>query len=242
MKWENGWPVIGIDKDGDGKGEPVLRYKKPNVGKAYPIQTPAESDEFNGAKLGLQWQWMANPKATWAFVTSNGSLRLFSDKLPEGVKNLWDAPNVLLQKFPAEEFMVTTKMTFKPNLKLEAERAGLIIMGLRYASIGVKSSKEGNYIVHSVCKEAAKGKVETEKQLLLATNATVYFRVKVTKAAKCNFSYSFDGTNFTAAGEEFTAEPGRWKGAKVGLFCTRETQINDAGWVDVDWFRVEPLR
>jgi beta-xylosidase len=242
MKWENGWPVIGIDKDGDGKGEPVLRYKKPNVGKAYPIQTPAESDEFNGAKLGLQWQWMANPKATWAFVTSNGSLRLFSDKLPEGVKNLWDAPNVLLQKFPAEEFMVTTKMTFKPNLKLEAERAGLTIMGLRYASIGVKSGKEGNYIVHSVCKEAAKGKVETEKQLLLATNATVYFRVKVTKAAKCNFSYSFDGTNFTAAGEEFTAEPGRWKGAKVGLFCTRETQINDAGWVDVDWFRVEPLR
>ena len=36
MKWINDWPVIGVDKDGDGKGEPVLNYKKPNVGKQYP--------------------------------------------------------------------------------------------------------------------------------------------------------------------------------------------------------------
>ena len=33
MKWVNDWPIIGIDKDGDGCGEPVLTYKKPNVGK-----------------------------------------------------------------------------------------------------------------------------------------------------------------------------------------------------------------
>src|SRR5215203_6122547 len=124
MKWINDWPVIGLDNDGDGKGEPVLRYKKPNVGKTYPRQTPAESDEFNGNALGLQWQWMANPKPTWAFVYS-GHLRLYSDKLPDGAKNLWDGPNVLLQKFPAEEFTVTTKVSFKPNTKLENEKAGL---------------------------------------------------------------------------------------------------------------------
>lgn len=27
MKWVDDWPVIGIDKDGDGCGEPVLTYK-----------------------------------------------------------------------------------------------------------------------------------------------------------------------------------------------------------------------
>ena len=33
MKWlENDWCVIGVDKDGDGCGEPVATYKKPNVG------------------------------------------------------------------------------------------------------------------------------------------------------------------------------------------------------------------
>ncbi|HLF47686.1 MAG TPA: family 43 glycosylhydrolase, partial [Chitinophagaceae bacterium] len=78
MKWMNEWPVIGNDKDGDRKGEPGLSYKKPNVGKVYPVITPAESDEFNSATLGLQWQWQANPKQGWAFTTSQGYLRMFS--------------------------------------------------------------------------------------------------------------------------------------------------------------------
>ena len=47
MIWkDNGFPVIGIDKDGDGIGEPVLEYKKPKVSGTFPVQTPAESDEF----------------------------------------------------------------------------------------------------------------------------------------------------------------------------------------------------
>ena len=70
MKWVNDWPVIGIDPDGDGKGEPVLTHKKPTVagpatGKQFPIATPPESDEFNTPSLGLQWQWQANPKGIW---------------------------------------------------------------------------------------------------------------------------------------------------------------------------------
>ncbi|MDQ6609986.1 MAG: glycoside hydrolase, partial [Bacteroidota bacterium] len=227
--------------DGDGKGEPVLHFKKPNVGKVYPIQTPAESDEFGGTSLGLQWQWMANPKATWAFLY-NGSLRLFSDKLPDSARNLWEAPNVLLQKFPAEEFMVTTRLTFKPNTKLENEKAGLVVMGFSYAGLALKSKKDGIYLMQTVCKDAVKGKSEKESIVMKMTDSTVYFRVKVTKGAKCNFSYSIDGKTFINAGEEFTAEVGRWIGAKVGLFCTRESQTNDSGWADVDWFRVEKVQ
>jgi beta-xylosidase len=40
LKWVNDWPVIGVDTDGDGTGEPVTTYKKPNVGKSYPPVTP----------------------------------------------------------------------------------------------------------------------------------------------------------------------------------------------------------
>jgi beta-xylosidase len=61
MKWVNDWPVMGTDKDGNGIGEPVMTYKKPNVGKTFSLTTPADSDEFNSAQLGLQWQWQANP-------------------------------------------------------------------------------------------------------------------------------------------------------------------------------------
>ena len=66
IKWVNDWPVIGEDKDGDGKGEPVMTFKKPNAGKPYPAPFIPESDEFNKPLLGLQWQWQANPQQGWA--------------------------------------------------------------------------------------------------------------------------------------------------------------------------------
>jgi beta-xylosidase len=243
MKWVNDWPVIGIDKNADGKGEPVLNYKKPNVGNKYPISSPQESDEFNDNQIGMQWQWMANAKPTWAFPNATaGSLRLFSDKWPDSANNLWQSPNVLLQKFPAEEFMATVKMTFKPNERLENEKAGLTVMGFSYANITLKSKKDGIYLVYTVCKDAEKGMKEKETTLTKATDKTVYLRVKVSEQGKCTFSYSFDGKDFTSAGEELRAEVGRWIGAKVGIFCTRETQINDSGFADFDWFRVEAVK
>ncbi|GAB3906086.1 glycoside hydrolase family 43 protein [Mucilaginibacter boryungensis] len=239
MQWKDNWPVIGTDKDGDGKGEPVSVYKKPNVGKVYPIETPAESDEFNGNTLGLQWQWMANQQATWSYLNpAKGSLRLYSDKLPETAKNLWGASNVLLQKFPADEFTATSKLTFTPNAKLENEKAGLTVMGFSYANLAVKSKKDGLYLVYTACKDADKGKSEEEKTISKLDNPTVYLRVKISTGAKCDFSYSLDGKSFTSAGNTFQAEVGRWIGAKVGLFCTRESQTNDSGYADVDWFRV----
>lgn len=239
MKWINDWPVIGDDKDGDGKGNPVTTWKKPNVKKTYPIQTPAESDEFDATTLGFQWQWMANSKPTWFYMNpSIGCLTLYSDII-DTTKNLWFAPNVLLQKFPAEEFTATTKFTFKPNTRLENEKAGLTVMGFSYASLALKSKKDGIYLVHTICKDALKNTHEAEKVITKITNPTIYLKVKISHGAKCQFSYSLEGTTFTNVGEEFQAEVGRWIGAKVGIFCTRETQTNDSGYANFDWFRVD---
>lgn len=164
--WKNNWPVIGSDKDDDGKGEPVLVYKKPNVGKTYPIETPVESDEFNGNTLGLQWQWMANAQSNWYYMNpSKGALRLYSDKMPEGAKNLWGAGNVLLQKFMAPEFEATTKMTFTPNIKLE-EKAGLTIMGFNYAGIAVKNKKMAYTLFLIIAKMQIRATQKKRKPLL----------------------------------------------------------------------------
>ncbi len=242
MKWINDWPVIGIDKDGDGKGEPVVNYKKPNVGKRYPVTTPQESEEFNGNFLGLQWQWMANFKSTWAFMNpSKGVLRMYSDKIPDSAKNLWDVSNILLQKFPADEFMATTKFTFSPNPKLENEKAGLVVMGFSYAYLALDRMQDGIYLLHVVCKDADRAQKENKKLTRKVSDSTIYLRVKITKGAKCKFSYSIDGKEFIDAGDEFQAEPGRWIGAKIGIFCTRETQTNDSGYADFDWFRIESI-
>jgi len=239
MRWVNDWPVIGIDKDGDGKGEPVMFYRKPTTGKVYPVTTPGESDEFDQNELALQWQWPANPTPVWSFCNpSKGLLRLFSDK-SDSAANLWFAPNILQQKFPAEKFTVTVKMNFTPNVKLENEKAGLAILGLDYASIALKSGKDGINIVYAVCSNADKNTPESELVVAKLERSTIYLRVTVMPGARCQFSYSLDNVSFNNTGTMFTARAGRWKGARFGLFCTRQTQTNDAGYADIDWVHVE---
>jgi beta-xylosidase len=235
MKWINDWPVIGTDKDSDGKGEPVLAHRKPNVGKKYPVVTPVETDEFNTASLGLQWQWHANPSAHYYLTGTH--LRLFSNDLPDGFKNYWDVPNLLLQKFPAEEFTATAKIIFKP--KTEEEKLGFIVMGADYAYLSIIKKNDGNYISYVSCKRADKGSSETE-QRSEKISGEIYLRVKVSKGAICRFSYSTDGSIYKTAGDDFTAVPGRWIGAKLGFFFTRKNKTNDSGAADIDWFRIEP--
>ena len=133
MTWQNDWPVIGLDADGDGTGQPVLTYRKPRIkGPAQPLATPPTSDEFGENTLGRQWQWHANPQDYWAYPNGpQGYLRLYSVQVPDGYRNLWQAPNLLLQKLPAEAFTATTRLTFTP--RVEGEQVGLLVMGLDYA-------------------------------------------------------------------------------------------------------------
>ena len=237
IKWINDWPVIGIDKDADGKGEPVIVYKKPNVGITYPINTPVESDEFNLPKLGLQWQWQANPQTGWAFPTANGNLRMFSVYQPDSINNLWNLPNILAQKLPAEEFVARLKVTFNP--KFNDERFGLIMFGADYAYISLEKKQDAMYVV---CKEnikADKNNAETEISKFPVSGNDFYLQVTVQKGAVCYFSFSEDGKEFTTIAKPFAAKPGRWVGAKIGMFCLRNNITNDAGFADVDWFRID---
>ena len=68
MTWtEEDWPVIGIDRDGDGVGEPVQEYRKPDL-KGSGCFQPATGDDFRALDLGLQWQWQGVPSPYWSFV------------------------------------------------------------------------------------------------------------------------------------------------------------------------------
>jgi len=243
MKWTNDWPVIGVDLDGDGKGEPVMTYQKPNVGSQSAIQTPPDSDEFDGMAIGKQWQWQANPKSSWMFLNkAAGTLRLYSAQIPDSVINLWKVPNLLLQKFPAENFTATTKLVFHPQTKIANEKVGLVIMGMSYAELSLVSTDSGINLQYATCKDAEKGATPNEKILLQNIPGNIYLRVTVSTGAKAVFSYSMDGIKFTALPESFQAVPGKWIGAKIGIFNTRKTVTNDAGSADFDWFRFDPIQ
>lgn len=249
MKWVNDWPVIGVDKDGDGCGDPVSRYRKPKIGKTYPIETPVESDEFDTRKLGLQWEWHANYQDVFGFTTNMGYARIYGHELSPHFKNFWEVPNLLMQKFPAEEFTATAKL--KVSAKDDGQLSGLIIMGWDYSWIGVEKQGEKFLLKQAVCKDAEQGNLEQVSTLAVLEPSRkfeaglfpnyereIYIRVHVDKGAYCRFSYSLDGKKFTEAGTLFKARQGKWIGAKVGMFSVTP-HGKERGWVDVDWFRLE---
>jgi beta-xylosidase len=230
--WRDGFPVIG------NNGEPVARFRKPNVGKSYPFTTPQDSDEFNASTLGPQWQWHANFDPTWAFqYPSRGVLRMNSVQEPEGYKNLWDLPNLLLQKLPAEEFLATAKLRLEP--RFQGERFALVVMGLDYSLIGVNFRDGKLYISQATARDADKGGTETESTPVEVPSRDIHLRVSVAKNAMCTFSFSVDGKTFLPVGTPFKAREGRWIGAKLGFVFTRPGKFNDAGTADIDWFRFE---
>lgn len=239
VKWVNDWPVIGIDTDGDGTGEPVLSYRKPKVAGVHPITTPRESDEFDGGALALQWQWNANPNLVWyALIPNSGYLRLFSIRKPEGARNLWDVPNLLLQKFPAPDFAATAKVRFTQAPL--GSQAGLIVHGSDYSYLGLSRAQDGLRLTQVICLDAARGGQERVAAETPLKSDSLYLRVKVMSPdARCRFSFSLDGTQFTDIGEEFPARPGGWIGAKVGLFSVSEPTARGGGYADFDWFRIE---
>ena len=258
VDWSTGWPIMGK------KGEPVTTYKKPKANSQYPIANPQESDEFNDTKLGLQWQWHGNYDEKFGTATAFGTYRIYTYKMPMAnsqqptAKNLWEVPNMLLQKTPADEFTVTTKLRF--TSKADGQFGGLIMMGLDYSALVVKRVGKAFQLVQMTCKDADKGKQQTET--VLATlkptaedkidykpgiHEDIYLRLRVSNAEAgaphggkpmVQFSYSLNGKNFQDCGERFQMRQGKWIGAKFGFVSAETNAKADRGWVDADWIRI----
>ncbi len=237
VEWKDGWPYMGKDINNDGIGEPVMEYKKPDVKKDYPVLVPQTTDEFNDNKLGLQWQWHANPKSDWySFTESPGHIRLYSVKNYTQNGNLWFVPNLLLQKFPAPVFTATAKMTFTPDKS--NTKSGLVIMGREWAFLAMTKTEEGLKLgMYTGSYFQGYDKTKCVESIPVDQN-TCYLKVHVNDKKICTFSYRFDYTEFQPIGEAFTATTGVWIGAKVGLFSINQNISESKGYADFDWFRV----
>ena len=146
VTWTKGWPVMGIDRNGDLCGEPVSVYRKPKTASPVTVVNPVESDEFDSTTLGLQWQWHANYQQKFGMPTSNGFFRMYTHKLSPDFKSLWEAPNLLLQKTPADTFTATSKLTFAA--KKEGQYGGIIMMGRDYSALVVRRVGNELSLIH----------------------------------------------------------------------------------------------
>lgn len=207
MHWEDGWPVIGVDIDRNGIGEPVAVWTKPDVGKQSGITLPQTSDSFDDGTMGLQWQFNHNPdSASWSLTKRKGMLTLQALKADD----FKGARNTLTQKTLGYVGEATVKMDFKAIA--EGQRCGLACMGQRNNLLGVK--KEQGRIVLYVEND---GK---ETATLDVSGKTIYIRLHAdARTNQYSLLYSKDGKKFVQLGETFPMEFGNWKGVRVGLFC-----------------------
>lgn len=164
MHWENDWPIIGVNKEGNDYGEPVMEYRKPDIGKTeseledktkYPVCEPDTTDEFDSDALMLQWQWNANYDDSWFDTKTDvdgnkaedGSYIKLNAVPTTPLRPVGDYRNLLLQKWPAPEFTCVTKMSF--NGLVDGDYAGIISLGVDYAALGV-AKKNGSYFLRTV--------------------------------------------------------------------------------------------
>lgn len=164
MHWENDWPIIGVNKEGNDYGEPVMQYVKPNIGKTaeelndtdkYPVCEPDTTDEFDTDKMMLQWQWNSNYDDSW-YVTKTDA---YGKKVPDGsyirlnalasthFRPVSDYRNLLLQKWPAPEFECVTKMCV--NGLENGDYAGIVSLGVEYGAVGIVKNF-GEYSIRTV--------------------------------------------------------------------------------------------
>ena len=230
MRWLNDWPVIGEDSQNQGIGQPVSSCQKPDVGKKYTPVFPADSDEFDGPGLGLQWQWNANYQKKW-YRIGDSRLTLLSQRYSGP---LCDMPNLLLQKFPASDFQAVARIDM--SRLVPGDLAGLLVLGGLYSCAAVGKTETGIDFVRVTGREKED---EEGKKVLSHAEITgkLYFRLTVRNGSLCRFDYSVDNAGFLPVGDGFETCPGVWVGAKFGLFCIGE---REGGALAVDWVRVDP--
>ena len=235
----DGWPVIGSDADGDGIGEPVPRWKEP-VAHAPHYSIPV-SDEFDGPSLSLQWQWQANPDASFYSLSERkGYIRMRCCRNPLRENLLWYAPNALTEIPQGDEFTIDASLELCGDK--DGDFGGIGIIGHRYGYIGIYF-ENGSYSIRSyygkVKEKTFAGLAEEELvQKEIIPEGQAYLRIEVRKDRNYFLSYSLDGEDYRMIDRIFTLERATWTGAKPMLWASNRLNAESEGYADFDYFRL----
>ena len=229
VRWEDDWPLVGEAQDESGVGRPALHHRKPVHADSFPA-VPQDSDEFENDTLGLQWQWHANHEGDWhSLAERTGYLRLRPRFALNG--NIAKAPNLLLQKFPASEFEVETRIEVPEGHA--SLHSGLVVAGESMAALDAQNLDGG----YRLCL-----KIAGESQATLDVSApALVLKLKVSEGGVCRLGVATPEASFYQIGPSFQATPGRWIGAKVGLYCITTDVLDASGHADFAWFRFGPV-
>lgn len=221
VRWVDDWPLMGVDYDGNGIGEPVAVWTTP-FPNTKPF-LPATSDDFEGSELGLQWQWCHNPvDSHWSLAEYPGSLTLHT----LSADSLKACRNMLTQKVMGYESQATLLLRAHQT---EGLRAGLAFTGKQFRGIGLSedgiyTEEGGHYTLVKRCKANQ-----------------IWLRVTIDNHTnRHRFSYSLDGHQFIDLSDFFPMCEGYWKGIRVGLYAYHTKGSSQT--IHFDHFQYDILR
>jgi beta-xylosidase len=228
-KWEDGWPVLGVDgKVPDKLDLPASKGLNPGI---------VASDEFNRHKgepaLPLVWQWNHNPdNKLWSVTQRKGYLRLTTGRIDTIFVT---ARNTLTQRTFGPECSGSTSIDIS-NMK-EGDFAGLALLQRKFGLVGVRYNNGTKSIVMV---NAQSGR-PVEAQSVPLKQKTVYLKAECDfrdKTDLANFFYSLDGKTWTPIGSQLKMEYSmpHFMGYRYGLF--NYATKTPGGYVDFDWFRI----
>jgi len=242
VKWKNGWPIIGIENNEDGIGEPVEIYKKPDCNQEVIPHEPPTSDDFSKNELSIQWQWLANSKDKFYSLSENpGHLRLYNLNVTGEEKAvIWNSANILTQKITCPEFCAETKMDFS-KIAFGA-KVGLLMIGGQYAAMYLERAKEEIKLVYIESEGDGDKRSETLiESLQCSADNEIYFKIQFNNDETCVFFFSTDGFSWNQLKRKFSPKGAHWVGAKVGIFAIADGNNEKEGYADFSYFKVTAI-
>lgn len=235
VTWVDGYPMMGeYNKDKD-LYQPVLEYKKPIENKE--VISDIYSDDFKNS-FNNTFQWNCNTNSENFSLDKYDYLRLFAKKAYDNTHSLLKSSNLLTQKFPNDNFNVTTK--FDLNLQKNGDKCGFGILSNEYSSIQITKTKNG-YCINHIFGEYDKISESVLEYSLCAIETietTIYLRINISNVdnnALCKFYYSFNSLDFIELHNTHIATTCTWVGAKTFTYALSDFSENYNSYVDIDY-------
>jgi beta-xylosidase len=230
VKWENGWPVLGVD----GKVPETLDLPT-SKGLIPGLVASDEFERKNGdPALPLVWQWNHNPNDKfWSVNQRKGYLRLTIGRVDS---SFLQARNILTQRTIGPVSSGSTSIDVS-KMK-DGDFAGLSLLQKNYGLVGVKVTGNNKSIVMV---NAGSGKPE-EVESIPWKQKMVYFKAScdfTNRKDSAKFFYSLDGKEWKPIGStlKMSYTLPHFMGYRFGLFnyATKAT----GGYADFDYFHID---
>ncbi len=228
VTWKDGWPFFGLP------GNPLRTprtWVKPKIENPPTPSAPYRRDDgFAGPTLNPVWQWNHVPDDRhWSLTARKGFLRLQT----QPAKDFWTAKNTLTQRAVGPESIPTAELDvagLQPG-----DVAGLALLNLPYAWIGVSRSESGWTLTQFDQRTG-----ETATAPLPEGVKRVWLRAACDfMTEQASFSFSTDGETFAPLGGAITMvfQLKTFQGVRYALFAYN-AEGRSGGHADFEQFAV----